>query len=203
MVSGSYGYHGYCGYHVPRLLPVQKNGEEPGYEASYCGYQWLSVVVHGFLILVVSGYQWFLWLLWLSVVMHGYLWLSVVVHGYHGYQAPERWLVVLMVIMVIVVIMYPCRLLPVQKNGEEPGHEASYCGYQWLSVVVHGFLILVVSGYQWFLWLLWLSVVMHGYLWLSVVVHGYCGYQWLCMVICGYQWLCMVICGYQWLSVVI
>ena len=31
MVSGSYGYRGYC------------------------GYQWLSVVVHGFLILVVSG----------------------------------------------------------------------------------------------------------------------------------------------------
>ena len=36
-------------------------------------------------------------------------------------------------------------------------------------------------------------------LWLSVVMHGYCGYQWLSVVMHGYQWL---YAWSSWLSVV-
>ena len=68
-------------------------------------------------------------------------------------------------------------------------------------------------------WLLWLSVVVHGFIWLTVVVicmvvsgymHGYCGYQWLLwlsVVMHGYKWLyawlLVVMRGYAWLSVFI
>ena len=72
--------------------------------------------------------------------------------------------------------------------------------------------IVGISGYQCFLWLLWLCMVisgyMHGYQLLLVGMHGYMhGYQWLCMIISGYmhgyQWLSVVMHGNQWLRIVI
>ena len=76
-----------------------------------------------------------------------------------------------------------------------------YAWLLWLSVVMHGYqgLCMVISGYMHvycgYQWLLWLSGVMHGYQWL------YAWLLWLSVVMhgCGYQWLCMVISGYQWL----
>ena len=38
---------------------------------------WLPETVH--------GYQWFLWLSWLSVVISGFLWLPETVHGYQWF----------------------------------------------------------------------------------------------------------------------
>ena len=70
-----------------------------------------------------------------------------------------------------------------------------YCGYRWLymvfcysswllwlSVVVHGFLlwfmvIVVIGGCAWFLLWFMVIVVIGGCAWFSVMVHGYCGYR--------------------------
>ena len=54
----------------------------------YHGYQWLPVVFYGYQRLciwspeTVDGYQWFLWLSWLSVVISGFLWLPEAVYGH-------------------------------------------------------------------------------------------------------------------------
>ena len=79
-------------------------------------------------------------------------------------------------------------------------------GYQWLSVVISGFLMVTRDC----AWSPVVFMVISGYM------HGYCGYQWLCMVISGYISVCMHgVCGYictvivviyawlLWLSVVV
>ena len=54
--------------------------------------------VHGFQGLEMVSYQ---WILWLSVVIIGFLWLAQAVHGLQGLEMVRRLPVYFMIIMVI------------------------------------------------------------------------------------------------------
>ena len=48
-----------------------------------------------------------------------------------------------------------------------------------------------------YLWISWISMVIHGYPWVSMDIHGY---PWIPIDTHGYPWICMGIHGYRCIS---
>ena len=118
---------------------------------SVYGYQRLYMVTSVFLVIVViSGYQWF------SVVTRACTWSPVVfmvimvISGYQWFPVVTRDCVWSPVVFMVIMIISGYQRLCMVTSGFY-----GYHGYQWLSVVICGFLWLPepVYGHQRFLWL--------------------------------------------------